>query len=65
MLVGNNESATTTHAGESLTFLIAMQMWHCDAGHIAQWCTSQASIEATGFCHQESPRIALPRRQPW
>jgi hypothetical protein len=36
MLVGNNESATTTNAGESLAISIAMRMRRYDAGHIAQ-----------------------------
>jgi hypothetical protein len=36
MLVGNNESATTTNAGESLAISIAMRMlWRYDAGRIA------------------------------
>jgi len=35
MLVGNNESATTKNAGESLVISIAMRMRRCDAGRIA------------------------------
>jgi len=54
MLVGNNESATTKNAGESLVILIAMQMWRCDAGRIARWSTSRASLEATGCRHRAS-----------
>ena len=36
MLVGNNESATTKNAGESLAISIAMRMRRYDAGHIAR-----------------------------
>jgi hypothetical protein len=34
MLVGNNESATTTNAGESLAILIAMRMRRYYVGRI-------------------------------
>jgi hypothetical protein len=36
MLVGNNESATTKNASESLAISIVMRMRHYDAGHIAR-----------------------------
>jgi hypothetical protein len=36
MLVGNNESATTKNAGESLAITIAMRMRRYDAGRIAR-----------------------------
>jgi hypothetical protein len=36
MLVGNNKSATTKHAGESLAITIAMRMRQYDAGRISQ-----------------------------
>ncbi len=51
MVVGNNESTTTKNVGESLAILIAMQMRRYDAGHIARWSTSKASLEATGCLH--------------
>jgi len=35
------------HAGKSLANLIAMQVRQYDAGHIARWITSGASLEAT------------------
>jgi len=54
MLVGNNESATTKNAGESLVFSIAVRMRRCDVGRIAQWSTSRASLEATGCRHWAS-----------
>jgi hypothetical protein len=41
-----------------LAISIAMRMRRCDAGHIAQWSTSRASIEATGCRHWESARVA-------
>jgi len=36
MLVGNNESATTTNAGELLVISIAMRMLQYNAGRISQ-----------------------------
>jgi hypothetical protein len=36
MLVGNNELATTTNAGESLAILIAMRMRRYDTGLIVR-----------------------------
>jgi hypothetical protein len=36
MLMGDNESATTKNAGESLAISIAMWMRQYDAGRIAQ-----------------------------
>ena len=65
MLVGNNELATTKNADELLVILIAMQMRWYDAGRIAQWSTSRASLEATGCCHWVSVCIASPRRPLW
>ena len=48
MVVGDNELMTTKNAGKSLAILIAMQMRRYDAGCIARWSTSMASLEATG-----------------
>ena len=64
MLMGDNKSATTKNAGKLLAILIAMQMPWCDAGHIARWSTSRASLDATGCRHGASAHIALPRRLP-
>jgi hypothetical protein len=36
MVVGNNKSAATKNAGESMAISIAMAMQQYDAGHIAQ-----------------------------
>jgi len=65
MVVGNNESTATKNAGKSMAILIAVAMQRYDAGRIAQWSTSRASLEATGCRHQLSARIILPRRLPW
>jgi len=65
MVVGNNESTTTTNADESLTISMAMAMQPYDAGHIAQWSTSRASLEATGCRHRVSACAVLPRWPPW
>jgi hypothetical protein len=61
MVVGNNESTATKDAGESMAISIAMAMHWYEAGHIAQWSTSSASLEATGCRHQSSAHIVLPR----
>ncbi len=61
MVVGNNESTTTKNVGESLAIWIAMQTRQYDAGHIAQWSTSRASLEATGCRHRASACAILPR----
>jgi hypothetical protein len=65
MVVGNNELMTTKNVGELLVISIAMQMWRYDAGHIAQWSTSRASLKATGCHHQLIACTVLPRRPPW
>jgi len=39
---------TTTKTRQTLLISIAMQMWQCNAGCIARWSTSRASIEAAG-----------------
>ena len=65
MLMGNNKSATTINAGKLLAILIAVQMPWCDAGRIARWSTSRASLDAAGCRHGASAHIALLRRLPW
>ncbi len=62
MLVGNNELAITKNAGKLLAISIAMRMRQYDAGQIARWSTSMASLEATGCRHRVSARIASHRR---
>jgi hypothetical protein len=52
-------------AGKLLVLSIAMGMWWCDAGCIAQWSTSRASLEATRCCHWASVCAILPRQQTW
>ena len=48
MVVGDNKSAATKNAGESLVISIAMAMQRYNVGRIAQWSTSWTSIEASG-----------------
>ncbi len=55
----------TKSAGKSLAISIAMQMQQYDAGHITQWSTFKASLEATGCCHRLSACAVLPWRPPW
>jgi hypothetical protein len=56
---------TTKNAGKVLVILITMRMQWYNVGRIAQWSTSQASLEATGCCHQASACAVLPQRPPW
>jgi hypothetical protein len=63
--VGDNEIGDDKNEGKSLAILIAMQTRRYDAGHIAQWNTSRASLEATGCRHQASACAVSPRRPPW
>ena len=65
MVVGDNKSTTTKNAGKSMAILIAMAMQRYDAGHIARWSTSRASLEATGCHHRASACTVSPRRPPW
>jgi len=65
MVVANNEIDETKNAGKSTTILVAMAMQRYDAGRIAQWSTSRASLEATGCRHRASACAVLPQRQPW
>ena len=66
MVVGDsdNESTTTKNVGKLLAISIAMRMRWCNAGHIAQWSFSWASLKATGCRHRVSACIALPPRPP-
>ena len=57
MVVGDNESTATKNAGESMANSIAMAMQRYDAGHIARWSTSGASLKATGCHHRLSACI--------
>ena len=65
MVVGDNKLTATKNAGESMSISIAMAMQRYDAGHITQWSTSRASLEATGCRHRASACAVLPRRPPW
>jgi len=48
---GQQQIGENKNAGESLVILIAMRMRRCNAGRIAQWSTSWASLEGTGCRH--------------
>jgi len=63
--MGNIKSRTTKNVGKLLVILIAMQMRRYDAGHIARWITSRASLEATGCRHWLIACAVLPRRPLW
>jgi hypothetical protein len=63
--VGDNEIGDDKNEGKSLANSIAMQTRRYDAGHIAQWSTSRASLEATECHHRASACAVLPRRPPW
>ena len=65
MVVANNEIDETKNAGKSTTISVAMAMQRYDAGHIARWSTSRASLKATGCCHWASAYAKLPRWPPW
>jgi len=63
--MGDNEINNNTNTRQMLAISIAMWMRWCDVGHIAQWNSSRALLEATGCRHRASACIALPRRPPW
>ncbi len=64
MVVGNSKLTATKNAGESMAISIAMAMQWYDAGRIAQWITSGASLEATECSHWASACAVSPRRPP-
>jgi hypothetical protein len=67
MVMANNKinKVNNKNAGELLAILIAMQMWQYNAGHISQWITSKAFLEATGCCHWASACAILPWQLLW
>ncbi len=65
MVVGDNESTATKNAGELLAISIAMAMQRYDAGRIARWSTSGASLGATGCRHRLCACAVSARRPPW
>jgi hypothetical protein len=54
MVVADNEIDETKNAGKLTTISMAMAMQQYDAGRIARWSTSRASLEATGCRHRAS-----------
>ncbi len=65
MVVGDNKATATKNAGKLLAISVAMAMQQYHAGHIAQWSTSRASLDATGCRHWSSACAISPRRPPW
>jgi len=63
--VGGNDIGDDKNEGKLTTISMAMAMQRYDAGRIAQWSTSRASLEANGCRHRVSARITSPRRPPW
>jgi hypothetical protein len=55
----------TKNAGKVLVILMTMRMRRYDAGCIARWSTSRASLEATGSRHRASACAVLPQQPPW
>ncbi len=45
---GSGQQRIDGNAGESMAISIVMEMQWYDAGRIARWITSRASLEATG-----------------
>ena len=65
MVVVNNEIDETKNAGKLTMISMAMAMQRYDAGRIARWSTSRASLEATGCRHRASACAALAQWPPW
>ena len=62
---GQQQIDSNKNAGKSMAISIAMAMQWYDAGRIARWITSGASLEATGCSHWASAYAVSPRRPPW
>ena len=65
MVVGNNKLTATKIAGKSMVISIPMAMQWYNAGRIALWSTSRASLEATGCRHRSSVCAVSPPQPPW
>ena len=65
MVVGNNESMATKNAGELMAISITMATQRYNAGRIARWSTSGASLDATGCRHRLSACAVSLQRPPW
>ncbi len=64
-LLATTESTTMKNAGKVLVISVIIRMRRYDAGHIARWSTSQASLEATVCCHRASACAISPQQLPW
>ena len=56
MVMGNNKSATTNYADESLAISIAIRMWQFNVGCIGRLSTSRASGECL---HRIAPAAVM------
>ena len=65
MIVAKKEINETKKSGKLTMILMAMAMQWYNAGRIARWSTSRASLEATGCRHRASACAVLPRQRPW
>jgi len=63
--MANNEIDATKNAGKLTTISMAMAMQRYDAGRIARWSTSRASLEATGCRYRPSACAVSPQWLPW
>ncbi len=61
MLSATTELTITKNTLKLLAILVAMQIRRYNAGRIAWWSTSWASLEATGCCHQAIAYAVLPQ----
>ena len=61
MIVANNKIVKTKNAGKSTMISMAMAVHRYDAGRIARWSTSRASLKG----HGASVGTILPRWLPW
>jgi hypothetical protein len=59
MVVAKKETDETKKSGKLTMISMAMAIQRYNAGRIAQWSTSRASLKATGCRH------VLPQRPPW
>ncbi len=65
VVLGMIKTTMTKNTSKSLLILITTRIWWYNAGHISQWGTYRASLEATGCHHRASACAVLPRRRSW
>jgi hypothetical protein len=60
MVVGNNESTTTTNADKLLAILMAMAMQRYNARRIARWSTSRLHSKPLDAAIRRVPALYCP-----